>query len=70
MKVYQVEKASKFVRIKIDLQISNHILIVKVKQVEKRSGSMQGKGDMQNVNLKDDAGIKDIERLYNQKFKK
>ncbi len=31
---------------------------------------MQGKGDFLNVDLKDDVGIKVIERLYNQKFKK
>ncbi len=40
MKVDQVEEVSEFVKIGIDLRISNHILVVKVEQVEKGSGSM------------------------------
>jgi hypothetical protein len=31
---------------------------------------MQGKGDLQNKNLKDDVGIRVIKKLYSQKFKK
>ncbi len=34
MKVDQVKEARKFVRMGIDLQISNHILVVKVDQVK------------------------------------
>jgi hypothetical protein len=70
VKVNQVEEASKFVKVGVDLQISNHIQIVKVEQVEEGSEFVQAKGDLQNKDLKDDVGIRVIKRIYSQKFKK
>jgi hypothetical protein len=64
VKVDQIEEANKFVKVGASFQISNHIPIVKVEQV-KGSDSVQGKGDFQTKDLKDDVGIRVIKRFYN-----
>lgn len=63
MKIDKVEEASKIVKVFANLQISNHIPIVKVEQVEEGSEYVQGKGDLQNKDLKDDVEIKVVKRL-------
>ncbi len=61
MKVEQVDQGNGYVKVGSTINKSDQVLVVKVVQVEKGSGSMKDKGD---------GGIRVLDKLYNLKFKK